>query len=98
MGDHDHALIVLIRECLNNLPACRPIVANILRRLEELSEVAEDDKMGKDKIHLMTELQRVSEELQNVQSRFEELQVCLAMNIPYPTSHVFHTKNVMLSG
>jgi len=97
MGDHDHALIVLIRECLNNLPACRPIVANILKRLDELSEVAEDDQMGKDKIHLMTELQRVSEELQNVQSRFEELQVWLAMSTP-PHIPCVSYKNIMLSG
>ena len=80
LGDRDHFLIVLVRECLNNLPACRPNIASILKGLEELSREAEDDEMDKNKLQLMMELQRMSEELQKLESSFDELQVCSTIN------------------
>ena len=53
----------------------RPDVGDILWRLEDMCLEADEDQMGKDKLHLMRELHAVNEELKRVQSNFEQLQV-----------------------
>ena len=66
---------MLIEECLKNQSMHRPNVGGILQRLEGTCLEADEDQMGKDKLHLMRELHAVNEELKRVQSNFEQLQV-----------------------
>ena len=68
LGNHDHILLVLIRECLSHLPARRPNADDIVKRVEELRKVDKKDLMAMDKMRLI-------EELQKLRSDFEELQV-----------------------
>ena len=69
LGDVDHPLLVIMRECLSNVVDRRPTAAAILERinLQILGEV-KDDLVEKDKLQMIEELQRL-------QAEFEELQV-----------------------
>lgn len=71
LGDHDHPLLILIRECLDNIPLRRPNTRDILQRVGEMSREGGDDLMAMDKLHMIEELQRV-------QLAYEEQQVSSA--------------------
>lgn len=70
LGDHNHTLLALIKECLSNKPTCRPDTKEVLRRLKEFRIEAEGDEMHMDRLHLI-------ERLQMVQSDLVELEVKL---------------------
>lgn len=67
LNDHDHTLVVLIRECLNNRPACRPDARNIIKRVERLRKEHKDDLMAMEKLQLIKELQKVQSDLGELQ-------------------------------
>lgn len=69
LGDVDHPLLDIVRECLSNVVDRRPTAVAILERVNELGEETEDDLMATDKLHMIEQLQRV-------QAECEELQVC----------------------
>ena len=71
LGDHNHPLLILIRECLNNIPLRRPDTRDILQRVSVMSMEGGDDLMAMDKLHMIEELQRV-------QLAYEEQQVSSA--------------------
>lgn len=68
LGNHDHSLLVLIRDCLHNHPAHRPDAGNIKKKMEELRKECQGDPITMDKLHLI-------KKLKEVQSDFDELQV-----------------------
>lgn len=69
LGDVDHPLLGIVRECLSNVVDRRPTAVAILERINEVGEETEDDLMAMDKLHMIEQLQRV-------QTECEELQVC----------------------
>ena len=69
LGDIDHPLLTIVRECLSNVVDRRPTAAAILERVNQLGGEAEDELVEKDKLQMIEELQRL-------QTECEELQVC----------------------
>lgn len=69
LGDIDHPLLTIVRECLSNIVDRRPTAAAILERINSLGGETEDDLVERDKLQMIEELQRL-------QTECEELQVC----------------------
>lgn len=69
LGDRDHPLLEIVRECLSNVVDRRPTAAAILERINQLGGEGDDDLMENDKLQMIDELQRL-------QTECEELQVC----------------------
>ena len=69
LGDTDHPLLAIVRECLSNVADRRPTAVTILERVSQLQAEAEDDVMERDKLQMIVELQRLSTECEELQVR-----------------------------
>ena len=69
LGDTDHPLLSIVRECLSNVADRRPTAVTILERVSQLQAEAEDDVMERDKLQMIVELQRLSTECEELQVR-----------------------------
>lgn len=70
LGDVDHPLLVIIRECLSNVVDHRPTAVTILERINlQLGGEVEDDLVEKDKLQMIEELQRLQTECEELQVR-----------------------------
>ena len=69
LGDADHHLLVMVRECLSNVVDRRPTAVAILSRIGQLNQAVEDDLMAMDKLHMIEQLQRVQGECEELQVR-----------------------------
>ena len=68
LGDEEHPLLTVVRECLSNVVDRRPTAAAILERVSELGGgEAEEDLMERDKLQMIVELQRLQAEFEGLQ-------------------------------
>ena len=69
MGDTEHPLLAIVRECLSNVADRRPTAVDILERVGQLQTEAEDDLVERDKLQMIVELQRLTAEFEKLQVR-----------------------------
>ena len=69
LGDADHPLLAIVRECLSNVADRRPTAVAILERVRQLRAEAEDDLVERDKLQMIVELQRLTTECEELQVR-----------------------------
>ena len=67
LGDTEHPLLAIVRECLSNVADRRPTAEDILQRVSQLQAEAEDDMMERDKLQMIVELQRLTTECEELQ-------------------------------
>ena len=77
-GGGRHPLLVLIEECLDNITSLRPDAVSVLGRLNHLEEV-QDDLMGRDRLHLIEELQRLRADYERMQVRLWSFKHCVCV-------------------
>jgi serine/threonine protein kinase len=81
LGDVDHPLLAIVRQCLSNVADRRPTALGILERVSQLRAEVEDDYMERDKLQMIVDLQRLTtecEELQRILYEEDELGVLVA--------------------
>ena len=67
LGDVDHPLLAIVRQCLSNAAERRPTALGILERVSQLRAEAEDDCMEKDKLQMIVDQQRLTTECEELQ-------------------------------
>ena len=88
LGDADHPLLVMVRECLSNVVDRRPTAAAILSRIGQLNQTAEDDLMAMDKLHMIEQLQRVQGECEELQVSICHYMYKCTLSTPTNSRHV----------
>ena len=90
LGDVDHPLLVIMRECLSNVVDRRPTAVAILERINlQLSGEVEDDLVEKDKLQMIEELQRLQTECEELQVRGRVSHVVCATHDMYVCMYLF---------
>ena len=67
LGNVDHPLLAIVRQCLSNVAERRPTALGILERVSQLRAEVEDDLMERDKLQMIIELQRLAIECEELQ-------------------------------
>ena len=67
LGDVDHPLLAIVRQCLSNVADRRPTALGILERVSQLRAEVEDDYMERDKLQMIVDLQRLTTECEELQ-------------------------------
>ena len=67
LGDVDHPLLAIVRQCLSNAAERRPTALGILERVSQLRAEVEDDFMERGKLQMIVELQRLAIECEELQ-------------------------------